>query len=368
MPVANCVQGRRFQTTPPTVTSNRVCSKLTSCTLGSTYQTTIPTATSNRICAIVSACRYGTEYLKVAPTVTTNSVCASVTLCDGATPYQAIALSTTMDRTCTSSCWAGCVLGVTWARHFATSTSNAVCNDVTQCSVAQVDYANPTVTSDRVCIVKCNNTEYVAHPGTQDASCQPIGAVCATGCHQSQNPVPGSTDRVCDCERAADASGLSTREVVGIVLGSIVLCVLAAIGFVAIGRCQSSGDRRRVEEAEMQLFSARQDSAASEATVRRIMSAWEIPADHLTFLQDLAEGSSGSVWKGLWGSQPVAIKVLKQTPDDEHGASKDFRRECEALQAIKHPNLIVFLGAGTTAEGKPFLVSFLSCLRAACNP
>ena len=108
----------------------------------------------------------------------------------------------------------------------------------------------------------------------------------------------------------------------------------------------------------MQLLSARQDSDEAHATVRRILAAWEIPAEHVTFLQELAEGTYGAVWKGLWGSQPVAIKVLKRgAADDERGdADAEFRKECEALQAIKHPNLIVFLGAGTTADGKPFMV------------
>jgi hypothetical protein len=51
----------------------------------------------------------------------------------------------------------------------------------------------------------------------------------------------------------------------------------------------------------------------------------------------------------------VAIKVLKRAANDE-GCAKEFRKECETLQAIKHPNLIVFLGAGTTSDGKAFMV------------
>jgi hypothetical protein len=41
---------------------------------------------------------------------------------------------------------------------------------------------------------------------------------------------------------------------------------------------------------------------------------------------------------------------------DPAGA-EDFRKECETLQAIKHPNLIVFLGAGTTSDGKAYMVN-----------
>ena len=37
----------------------------------------------------------------------------------------------------------------------------------------------------------------------------------------------------------------------------------------------------------------------------------------------------------------------------------EFRKECEALQMIRHPNLLIFFGAGTTDDGRFFLVTEL---------
>ena len=37
----------------------------------------------------------------------------------------------------------------------------------------------------------------------------------------------------------------------------------------------------------------------------------------------------------------------------------EFRKECEALQMIRHPNLIIFYGAGTSDDGRFFLVTEL---------
>jgi hypothetical protein len=68
------------------------------------------------------------------------------------------------------------------------------------------------------------------------------------------------------------------------------------------------------------------------------------------------KGTFGAVWEGMWGSQQVAIKVLKRPADDDEGA-EDFRKECETLQTIKHPNLLVFLGAGTSADGSAYMVT-----------
>ena len=75
------------------------------------------------------------------------------------------------------------------------------------------------------------------------------------------------------------------------------------------------------------------------------------------------------MWKGLWGTQTVAIKVLKRTADDEldPDGAEEFRKECETLQTIKHPNLIVFLGAGVTEDGKAFMVR-LPRVRSPCVP
>ena len=66
-------------------------------------------------------------------------------------------------------------------------------------------------------------------------------------------------------------------------------------------------------------------------------------------------GTFGSVWKGMWGSQQVAIKLLKRPVQDDDGTD-EFQKECETLQAIKHPNLLVFLGAGRSVDGAAYMV------------
>jgi hypothetical protein len=354
--VTNCTLNNTYSSVPPTLTSNMRCNmSVSNCTLNITYQIDPPSLTSDRNCTNVRQCRINITYQTASPTLTTDRHCTDVTQCGGSEPYQRGAPTNTTDRICTSSVWAGCAPGVTYATMFATATTNAVCTAVTNCTAAQVALIQPTPTTNRFCFTQCSTAQYIANAESRNASCQPISVGCPHGCHENQAAVPGFTNRVCSC--TSTQAGLSTGQIVGIVVGCIVFFVLSAVAFVSMGRWLSTEDRQRVEEAEMQLLSARQESAASEATVRRFLAAWEIPAEHITFLQLLAEGSYGEVWKGLWGSQTVAIKTLKRGTDNEHD-DEDFRKECEALQAIKHPNLLVFFGAGTTAEGKPFMVSF----------
>ena len=83
--------------------------------------------------------------------------------------------------------------------------------------------------------------------------------------------------------------------------------------------------------------------------------------------------SYGEVWSATYSNLSVAVKVLKRgggaRTDDPAYASAfaeidadtaaEFRKECETLQMIRHPNLLIFFGAGTTDDGRFFLVTEL---------
>eukprot|EP00037_Helgoeca_nana_P026214 m.294691 g.294691 ORF g.294691 m.294691 type:complete len:635 (+) comp27166_c2_seq17:1399-3303(+) len=242
----------------------------------------------------------------------------------------------------------------------STATSNRHCSICATCPTGYTVSSPCTPTSDTACTLHCASSPFdgaTAFTFREQSSPSALDGVCApcSTCASGFDVTPCTPTSNTKCVRPGH---LSTGAVAAIVL-SVVILAVGATGCAIYGRAQY---RRRVaagsdlDEAEMQLLTARQESAESQATVQRILAAWEILPQHLTFLQRLAEGTYGEVWKGLWGSQTIAIKVLKQGGDTEFGA-EDFRKECEILQAIKHPNLIVFLGAGTTAEGKSFMVT-----------
>ncbi|KAK4740951.1 hypothetical protein SAY87_024539 [Trapa incisa] len=69
----------------------------------------------------------------------------------------------------------------------------------------------------------------------------------------------------------------------------------------------------------------------------------------------VGEGSFGSVFRGVfdWDPSPVAIKVLNL---NQHGASKSFIAECNALRNTRHRNLVKVLTAcsGTNYQGDDF--------------
>lgn len=72
-------------------------------------------------------------------------------------------------------------------------------------------------------------------------------------------------------------------------------------------------------------------------------SQWNVQLDELQFKEALGTGSSCTVYKGLYRRTPVAIKVMRGYL--EPTALKEFKREVSAMVRLRHPNLVLFMGA-----------------------
>ena len=59
----------------------------------------------------------------------------------------------------------------------------------------------------------------------------------------------------------------------------------------------------------------------------------------------ISEGGYGIIYRGRWRDCVVAIKMLKYTK--KLSQIKDFMSECLAMQALRHPNIVLFIGACT---------------------
>ncbi|KAI8565901.1 hypothetical protein RHMOL_Rhmol03G0297000 [Rhododendron molle] len=68
----------------------------------------------------------------------------------------------------------------------------------------------------------------------------------------------------------------------------------------------------------------------------------EAATDHFSISLKIGEGGYGPVFKCVLDHTPVAVKVLR--PDAAQGRSQ-FQREVEVLSCIRHPNMVLLLGA-----------------------
>uniref|UniRef100_A0ACD5ZB14 Uncharacterized protein n=2 Tax=Avena sativa TaxID=4498 RepID=A0ACD5ZB14_AVESA len=103
-----------------------------------------------------------------------------------------------------------------------------------------------------------------------------------------------------------------------------------------------AAERKALKEAEERLKSAGSGGGSSARYRRYSIEEIEIGTDHFSEARKVGEGGYGPVFKGHLDHTPVAIKVLR--PDAAQGRSQ-FQQEVEVLSCIRHPNMVLLLGA-----------------------
>jgi len=79
---------------------------------------------------------------------------------------------------------------------------------------------------------------------------------------------------------------------------------------------------------------------------------WELDASELRLEGLLGSGSTADVYRGSWHGTDVAVKKLRQSGP----LPMEFMREISVLLRLRHPNLVLFMGA-STQPGPPMIVS-----------
>ncbi|KAG0491321.1 hypothetical protein HPP92_004719 [Vanilla planifolia] len=107
-------------------------------------------------------------------------------------------------------------------------------------------------------------------------------------------------------------------------------------------RKRVDAEMKAVKEAEERKKAV--DSIAHRDVLCRRYSIEEIEVatDYFAEGRKVGEGGYGPVYKGQLEHTPVAIKVLR--PDAAQGRSQ-FQQEVEILSCIRHPNMVLLLGA-----------------------
>jgi hypothetical protein len=203
-----------FESSRPTYSVDRQCSALTDCFLGASHETTPPTATSNRVCTLNTACVAG-EYQSTPATLSSDRECSTLTTCDyPASEYELKGPTLTTDRVCESL--TSCAAGQYISTH-ATSTSDRTCNVWTVCGPTHYETVTPSLKDDRVCehLTTCDATvsyQSVAPTSTSDRNCSDTtichrpdvvkvmgtvltDTICAINCSASEfeSPAPAVT-------------------------------------------------------------------------------------------------------------------------------------------------------------------------------
>lgn len=91
---------------------------------------------------------------------------------------------------------------------------------------------------------------------------------------------------------------------------------------------------------------SRQDSAGSTGSAE-----WEVDPAELRLEEMVGSGTTAEVFRGSWHGTDVAVKKLRHSGP----LSVEFTRELSVLLRLRHPNLVLFMGASMQAQ--PMIIS-----------
>jgi serine/threonine-protein kinase CTR1 len=93
------------------------------------------------------------------------------------------------------------------------------------------------------------------------------------------------------------------------------------------------------------LIDLSQEGLASYAQrINQSLQNWQIALDEVTLIRLIGTGASSEVWLGSYRKTAVAVKKIRMERV-ENGVFREFGREVAALVQLRHPNLVLFMGA-----------------------
>ena len=106
-----------------------------------------------------------------------------------------------------------------------------------------------------------------------------------------------------------------------------------------------SGTRRNSSDSAMMVAKL----ASIPLHVRGRAEQWEIPRTQIQISSKIGQGQGGVVFKCRWRSLDCAAKLLTQN-STESIAYYDMVNEISVISHLRHPNLVLFLGACTVGN------------------
>ncbi|KAK9815543.1 hypothetical protein WJX72_005453 [[Myrmecia] bisecta] len=88
------------------------------------------------------------------------------------------------------------------------------------------------------------------------------------------------------------------------------------------------------------------------------LDAWEIDFNDIVLGPRIGVGSYGEVYRGIWKHTDVAVKRLLDQ-DLSEKALAAFRQEISITKLLKHPNIVLFMGACTIAPNLCIVTEYL---------
>ncbi|KAK3132035.1 hypothetical protein QOZ80_6AG0514890 [Eleusine coracana subsp. coracana] len=111
-------------------------------------------------------------------------------------------------------------------------------------------------------------------------------------------------------------------------------------------------ETERISDRATGTESARSDIALDD------VAEFEIQWEEITLGERVGLGSFGEVYRGEWHGTEVAVKKFLQQ-DITSDALEEFRTEVRIMKRVRHPNVVLFMGAVTRIPNLSIVTEFL---------
>ena len=152
--------------------------------------------------------------------------------------------------------------------------------------------------------------------------------------------ISGIPRPTCRCSFGYTGSSCQYPTYFLIGLGVVAFVLLLVIAVVIVVRVQRN--RRRREASLLRQVSDLND-------------VWQISDTEIELFDRIGSGASGEVFRASYRDMTVAVKILN-SPEDDDRMKYEFEREIQFMQTIRHPNIVLFIGAGKFYSDTPFIV------------
>ena len=99
-------------------------------------------------------------------------------------------------------------------------------------------------------------------------------------------------------------------------------------------------------------------SSSSPASLLSIAVDLSIPAEEIQLGERIGIGSYGEVHRGLWRGTEVAVKRFLDQDLSQH-LMREFETEVDLMRRLRHPNVILLMGAVTKTPNLSIVTEFL---------
>ncbi|XWS17642.1 hypothetical protein CRYUN_Cryun33cG0085000 [Craigia yunnanensis] len=113
-----------------------------------------------------------------------------------------------------------------------------------------------------------------------------------------------------------------------------------------------------IETTDSDLHLASNDHCEKIYPMLREVSEWEIPWEDLQIGERIGIGSYGEVYRADWNGTEVGVKKFLDQ-DFSGDALVQFKYEVEIMLRLRHPNVVLFMGAVTRSTHFSILTEFL---------